>query len=162
MVSAGMGVLFGALIGCLLFGFSIVIIRKTLRLLATSKSSWTTTLIPFLACIPIVFLLTLSYLFIHSLSLFSELNALLLLFFMFFVLGINIILLIPTTLFLITSFVLLLHKLIWGIMSRQIYTLQKLGIAKRNKLLSFIGVTLLVAGIGGGSDWLKAIVDKFF
>lgn len=52
-----------------------------------------------------------------------------------------------------------LHRALWPVLERPIYALQRLGIAKRSKLLGSLGVALVFASTGGPS-WLAMVVEK--
>ena len=159
LIIVALGIIVGVLIGCLLFLLSIVIVRKTLQKISTSKSFWRTAIFPLLNCIPILILFVFSYLSLHLMSN-NEGNAgVFWLILLFSVLYINISFLLPALLFLVVSFFLILHKLVWGIIDRPIYTFQKLDIAKRTKLLATLGGLLITAGIGGW-EWIDKIIDK--
>ena len=65
------------------------------------------------------------------------------------------------TLFLVLALIILAHRLLWPLFERPVYSLQKLGIAKRSKLLGTIGVVLVSVALGAEPTWLKSIVDRF-
>lgn len=53
----------------------------------------------------------------------------------------------------------LAHQIFWPLLARPVYSLQKLGVAKRSKFLSTTGVILIIFGVGGAT-WLEKIVEK--
>lgn len=57
------------------------------------------------------------------------------------------------------ALIMLVHQLLWPLLLRPIYALQRLGIAKRSKLLGTVGALLVTAGIGKWA-WVEKIVDK--
>ena len=57
------------------------------------------------------------------------------------------------------TFILLAHRMLWPFISRPIYSLQSLGIAKRSKLLGSVGALLIIASLGG-AIWLEKVVEK--
>jgi hypothetical protein len=147
---AGIGMLIGVTIGCLLFFIGIIIIRKTLQKISESKSFWVTVLFPLLTCVPIVIL----YLFFYtSFSRDSISNDSISIFWLILLvsgLSINVIFLLPAAIFLFVSLLLISHKLLWWFLERPIYALQKFGIAKRSKFFGIAGALLITASVGGG------------
>lgn len=63
--------------------------------------------------------------------------------------------------FLIHALLMLAHKFFWPLIERPVYALQQLGIAKRNKLLGVVGITLIGLAAGITPSWLKEVIDKF-
>jgi len=61
--------------------------------------------------------------------------------------------------FVTLSVTVVLHRALWPVLQRPIYALQRLGIAKRSKLLGSVGVVLVVASAGGPSG-LATVVEK--
>jgi hypothetical protein len=82
-------------------------------------------------------------------------------FFLVFVIAaffVNSIFLFSTLLFVFLAIILLLHRLIWPIIQRPLYALQRLEIAKRNKLLVRAGLLLLIS-VWGGLSWAKELLE---
>lgn len=138
MVIISLGILFGVFLACLLFLFSVVIARKSLLKISTSKSFWKTAIFPILNCIPILVLIGIGYIYFYLMSINNGNAGVFWLILLFSLLLINVSFLFPTLLFLLISFFLIFHKFIWGIIDRPIYALQKLDIGKRTKLLEAI------------------------
>lgn len=61
-------------------------------------------------------------------------------------------------LFVVLALVMLIHRLFWPALERPIYTLQRVGIARRSKLLGTIGIILMGLALGVQPSWLKDIV----
>ena len=60
--------------------------------------------------------------------------------------------------FVFLAIIMLLHRIFWELLERPVYALQKLGLARRSKLLGTIGTILITAAVGG-LPWLEKIVE---
>ncbi len=66
-----------------------------------------------------------------------------------------------SAMFVIFGAVLVIHHFLWPLLDRPIYSLQKLGITKRPKVIGYVGVWLAALALALGKfDWLEKIVDK--
>nr|MBP6824594.1 hypothetical protein [Acidobacteriota bacterium] len=81
--------------------------------------------------------------------------------FAFLVLSGNFVFICTTLIFGFLSLLMLVHKMTWLMLERPMYSLQKIGIGKRGKLLGAMGVAL-IALAWKKLDWLEKIVDKAF
>lgn len=61
--------------------------------------------------------------------------------------------------FIVLALLMGAHRIFWPSLARPIYSLQRLGIAKRSKLLGSVGALLIVGSIGGW-PWIEKIVEK--
>jgi hypothetical protein len=61
--------------------------------------------------------------------------------------------------FLAIGLVTLGHRLLWPIIERPLYALASLGIVRRRKLLSSVGVLMLSVAFGKPMDWLSKIIE---
>jgi hypothetical protein len=61
--------------------------------------------------------------------------------------------------FVALALVMLAHRVFWPALSRPIYSLQRLGIARRGKLFGTVGSLLIVTAVGGVT-WLEKVVEK--
>jgi polyferredoxin len=73
----------------------------------------------------------------------------------------NFITVLVAILFIVLAFIMLLHRVFWPFLARPIYALQRLGIARRNKLMITLGLALLGFAIGGIPAWLKDVIAIF-
>jgi hypothetical protein len=158
-VIAGLGIIVGVGLGCSLFYASIMVIRKSLVMIANSKSFWQTAIFPLVNCVPFLLLYGISYAFVVLLPQLSDNATILAMILLFAAWYTNLVFVLTAFLFFLVSAFLLTHKLVWGFVDRPIYALQELGVAKRTKLLGTIGALLLIGAIGG-ADWLEKVVEK--
>jgi hypothetical protein len=160
-------------LGVTLFTLFIAIIRKSFQKVSGATSSIKISIIYLLNCMPFfvlygLFKLTLFVL--PSLKLSPETNRVImfgdfnssmasfLLLLTICVWFINGVFVITATIFVGLSVLMILHNLFWPALDRPIYSLQKLGIAKRSKLLGTLGALLIMTALGGAT-WLEKIVE---
>ena len=68
-----------------------------------------------------------------------------------------VIFIVPASIFILLAILLLLHSLLWPVLDRPVYALQRWGVVRRNKVLGLVGLELL--GIALGYDLVKLIKD---
>ena len=73
----------------------------------------------------------------------------------------NLMIAVSVSAFIVFALIMLVHRVLWPVVARPIYALQRVGIARRSKLLGTMGIILLGFGVGVMPDWLKQLVDKF-
>lgn len=159
-------------LGVVLFTLSIVVMRKSLRRISKSESLVKMAVISMLNCIPVIALYIVFQFMVFTLGgydpglttrLFSDIHSYVATFsivLFFSVLFINVVFFSTAAIFIVISVLLLVHRISWPLFDRSVYALQKLEVAKRSKLLGFIGATLIIGAIGGLS-WLEKVVEKF-
>ena len=64
------------------------------------------------------------------------------------------------SLFVIVGAAALSHRVFWPIIERPVYALQRLGIARRGKLMGSVGLLFLGVAFGVVPNWLKDIVSS--
>lgn len=169
-------------IGIILFTLSVVLIRQVLRHISMSNSFLRMALISLWSLLPIILMYGLLKLLefrlsassipdIPTSSALSEadikewFNNWSIIIDIFLVLAFilayltNLVIVLISSLFIILGLIMLLHRILWPTIQRPVYTLQRLGIAKRSKLVAALGTLLLVYALGG-LDWLEKITDK--
>ena len=62
--------------------------------------------------------------------------------------------------FIALAMVMLIHKMLWPLLERPVYALQRFGVARRSKLLATIGIILVGVAIDVFPTWLKDVIDK--
>lgn len=73
----------------------------------------------------------------------------------------NLMIAVSVSAFIVFALIMLVHRVLWPLVARPMYALQRVGIARRSKLLGTMGIILLGFGVGVVPDWLKQLVDKF-
>jgi hypothetical protein len=71
----------------------------------------------------------------------------------------NLFILVVAITFVVLTLTMLVHRLFWPSLSRPIYSLQRLGIARRGKLLGTVGGLLVMTAVGGLA-WLDKIIER--
>lgn len=163
----------------LLYTAFLVLMRLSLRTIATSTSWMKTSLVSLLNIAPIftfyALLKLLTYRFNNSVYLNSPrevmgeegLKALwaswsarvdmLVFLLLMMVFLFDIVFLFTALLFGTLSLLLLLHRLLWPVLSRLVYATQRFAVIRRGNVLFYLGALLIALGLGGFS-WLKALV----
>ena len=72
----------------------------------------------------------------------------------------NLIDLLVALLFVIVALVMLLHKVLWPLLEKPLYALQRTGIVGRRKLLVTIGFMFLSSASGLSFEHLKKILEQ--
>lgn len=152
-----------------LFTLFIGIMRKSLNRISTSESVLKISLAALFNGIPFLILYVLFKLMLHNIAsyserrLFADFNTSLSTFLMIAVFCgwfVNGVFVMTAIIFVSLSLLMVLHRLFWPFLDRPIYSLQKLGIAKRSKLLGSMGAMLIMAALGGVT-WLDKVIEKF-
>ncbi len=73
----------------------------------------------------------------------------------------NLMIAVCVSAFIVFALVMVVHRVLWPVVARPTYALQRVGIARRSKLLGTMGIILLGFAMGVVPDWLKQLVDKF-
>jgi hypothetical protein len=74
----------------------------------------------------------------------------------------NLIIAMLTSACVLLALAMLIHRLFWPFVDRSVYSLQRVGIARRTKLLGSLGISLIGTGAGAFPAWLKTILNHFF
>jgi len=173
---AGLALFPWIIIGGLLFSFSFFILfvgitRYLARRVAQSESFLRIAFFTALNCIPLLLLLVTWVLFLFYLGHagpvtrsgnasidWSTGTTMVLLIGVFSALMTNFVFVCSTTLFMLLVATMLAHRIIWPLLARPTYALQRLGIAKRKKLCGSLSGSLLFLSIGK-FELLVKIVD---
>jgi hypothetical protein len=159
--------LFGFLVELIFFTASIVFLRLVVKKISKTQSFFRVVMYTLLGCLPIVMtvvIVRLYFVFIFSGVHTTFGNWLVTL----QALGLHAVLSIVATsgLFIVSALIfacfgllMIFHRLLWPLIQRPLYLLQKQGIARRSKLLGVIGVVLIGVSIGK-YEWVEKIVDK--
>lgn len=161
-----------ALIGTAFFILFVLCTRLSLKKISKSDSAIKSIFWLLLGCVPLPIFYILFNFWIYSLRFMSsskdgkieslskgDLFVVLLLVVIIIAAFINIAFFFATGLFLLLAVVLFIHRILWPLLIRPIYALQKLGIAKRSKLLGTVGSFLIFVAFGK-FEWLEKIIDK--
>lgn len=166
---AGTGVflLLGAVVSVIaafcLFAVFVAIMRGTIRTISTSTSPMKIVGLSSLNATPIVMFYALIMLAFDIPELLGGLGLVITMCMLLLgVFGIvfNLVFILSAVFFVCLAVTMLLHRLFWPAISRPLYKLQALGIAKRPKVFAAIGVVL--TGLGFGKyEWLSSLISKF-
>lgn len=148
--------------GIALFVLLVVLMRKTVRAISRSNSamriagmSAMNILPPFVLIGMIVLALEIPTSGRTQIVIFA-----MLIFFGLFGLVINFPFVLSAAMFVVVAVTMLVHRLFWPAISRPLYKLQAMGVAKRPMLFRAIGLLLVAASIGW-HEWIWFVVSKF-
>jgi hypothetical protein len=145
----------------LLFVAFTILLRSSTKRIAQAKSSGNIALIYLINSLPVITFALMIKLWLLKIDYFS-IDLLMDIFFaVLIILSVvfNLLFLLTTAIFVLLGLTLLVHRLLWPLLARTTYALQRYGIAKRSKLVGTIGV-LLVFAVFGKIEWLDKIIDK--
>jgi hypothetical protein len=141
----------------------IVLTRRLLRWSAGLQSFYKITAVVFLNCLVAFVLVCPLFLFTWIARLLVTLTPLNLVpvtvFVLIFVAAANSFTALTALFFVVLALIMLVHRLFWPVLERPIYALQRVGIARRSKLLGIIGIILMGLSLGIQPTWLKDIMN---
>jgi hypothetical protein len=145
-----------------LFGSFVAVMRASVRAISNSRSAVKIIALSLINALPLLTFYGLFRLVLftveYSEGKYTELISIIVLFAVLCAVLFNSVFALSAVAFICLALLMLLYRIFWPVLSRPIYKLQALGIARRNNVLAVLGVVLITAS-WRGYEFLHLLVD---